>query len=293
MIKPAIPYSLDGIMRIRSFRGLVCGALAAAFWAAGPAHAADLYLAGDLGISWYGGDGKGTNDLVGITNKGSSDDQTPVWGAALGAVFPLSSALPFKMRLPGFAIPYWPGHEMRYEGSDEATLPDWEMRTDVEYLNGRDAELATPSFNPLDTYRVDAHTWTLMGKVRLDVPLRTPVRALLGRMPALEPVSLYLGGGAGVGFSELKVNTGVLAGKDSEKQQFAWQGIAGIGYDLTERVKLSLGYRYLALGQEKARLIDAAGVDRGNYKMDLSAHEFSASLAVRFWQLPPLLGDDE
>src|SRR6266850_6767073 len=108
----------------------------------------------------------------------------------------------------------WPGRELRYEGSDEAQFPDWEVRTEVEYLTGRDAEIATPSFNPLDTYRVDAQSWTLMGKLRLDVPLRTPVRAVLGRVPFLEPVSIYLGSGAGLGVSKLSVNTGVLTGKD-------------------------------------------------------------------------------
>jgi len=280
-------------MRIPPFARLACAVVAAWSCAAGPARAADLYLAGELGISWFGGDGTGTNDIVGVSNSGTSDDETPGWGVALGTVFPLNAALPWKMHLPGFGVPYWPGHELRYEGSDEATFPDWEVRTEVEHLRGRDAELATPSFNPFDTYRVDAQSWTVMGKVRLDVPLRTPVRALFGRVPAFEPVSFYAGGGAGIGVSKLSVNTGVLSGKDDDRQQFAWQGIAGIGYDLTDRVKLSLGYRYLGLGEAKARLLDSTGADRGHYKIDLEAHEFTASLAVRFWQLPPLLGDDE
>jgi hypothetical protein len=46
--------------------------VAALCWA-GPARAADLYLAGDLGISWFGGEGTGTNDIVGVSNRGSGD----------------------------------------------------------------------------------------------------------------------------------------------------------------------------------------------------------------------------
>jgi len=259
---------------------LLSVAVAALCWAAGPARAADLYLAGDLGISWFGGEGAGTNNIVGVTNRGSGDDVTPVWGVALGTVFPLNAALPFRWRMPGFA------------GGEETQLPDWEVRTEVEHLRGRDAELATPSFNALDTYRVDAESWTVMGKLRLDVPLRTPVRAVLGRVPFLEPVSLYVGGGAGLGVSRMRVNTGVLFGKDTDRQEFAWQALAGVGYDLTERVKFSVGWRSLDLGQAKTRLLDSTNTDRGRYKIDLEAHEFTASLSVRFWRLPPLLGDD-
>jgi len=267
-------------MRNFRFAQLAGIAIAALSWTGGPARAADLYLAGDLGISWFGGEGTGTNDIVGVSNTGSGDDVTPVYGAALGSVFPLNAALPWRTRLPRFA------------GGEEWQFPDWEVRTEIEYLRGRDAEIATPSFNALDTYRVDAESWTAMGKLRLDVPLRTPVRAVLGRVPFFEPASLYLGGGAGIGVSRMRVNTGVLTGKDNDRQNFAWQALAGIGYDLTERVKISFGWRYLGLGEARTRLVDTTNTDRGRYKIDLDAHEFTVSLAVRFWHLPPLLGDD-
>jgi opacity protein-like surface antigen len=264
-------------MRIFPFAQLAWAAVAALCWAAGPARAADLYLAGDLGISWFGGEGTGTNNIVGVSNTGSNDDVTPVYGAALGTVFPLNAVLPWQMRMPG---------------GDEWQFPEWEVRTEVEHLRGRDAEIATPSFNALDTYRVDAESWTVMGKARLDVPLRTPIRAVMGRVPFFEPASLYLGGGAGIGVSRMRVNTGVLTGKDNDRQQFAWQALAGIGYDLTERVKISFGWRYLGLGEAKTPLFDSTNAVRGRYKIDLEAHEFTTSLAVRFWQLPPLLGED-
>ena len=264
-------------MRKAQFVSLAWIAAATVCGAAGPARAADLYVAGDLGISWFGGDGEGTITGIG-TNTGSNDDATPVWGAGLGMVFPLNAALPMRMRLPGMA--------------EEAQLPEWEVRTEVEYLAGRDAEIATPSFSALDSYRVDAQAWTVMGKVRLDVPLRTPVRATLGRVPFLEPLSIYAGGGAGMGFSKVNVNlSGVATGKD-DRERFAWQALAGFGYELTERVKLSLGWRYLGLGESHTRLTDVTGTDQGRYSIDLEAHEFTASLGIRFWQLPPLLGDD-
>jgi opacity protein-like surface antigen len=263
-------------MRYAPISKLAWIAAAAVCWTTGPARAADLYVAGDLGISWFGGEGTGTIDVVG-TNKGSNDDASPVFGAALGMVFPLNTMLPARMRFPGI--------------TEEKALPDWEVRTEVEYLTGRDAEIATPSFNALETYRVDAQSWTVMAKARLDVPLRTPVRAAFGRVPVLEPMSIYFGGGGGMAFSKVNVNTGVVTGKD-DINRFAWQALAGFGYDITDRVKLSLGWRYLDLGSPHTRLVDSTGTDQGRYSIDLEAHEFTASLGVRFYQLPPLLGDD-
>ena len=97
--------------------------------------------------------------------------------------------LPWRMRLPGFGVPYWPGHELRFQGGEDVRFPDWETRFEVEYLRGRDAELTTPSFNPLDAYRSDVKAWTLMGKMRLDVPIRTPVARCSARVPFLEPLT--------------------------------------------------------------------------------------------------------
>src|SRR5262249_17622521 len=179
-------------MRIPGCSAIAGLAAIAAAAAGSPAHGAELYLSGDLGISWVDGDGVGVNDIVGIANSGMSDDATPVYGGALGLQFPLNAALPWRMRVPGFGVPYWPGHEWRFDGRDDVRLPDWTVRTEVEHLRGRDAQLTTASFTPLDAYRSDAESWTLMGKLRLDIPVRSPVHALLGRRaPFLEPATIY------------------------------------------------------------------------------------------------------
>jgi hypothetical protein len=272
------------------FQRTIWIALAALLGAAPAAHGAELYLSGDLGISWTSIDGLGTNDIVGITNSGSSEDATPVYGGALGVVFPLNAALPWRWNMPGFGVPYWPGRELRFEGG-ETRFPEWEVRTEVEHLRGRDAELDTTSFNPLEPYRSDVENWTLMGKLRLDVPVRTPVRALLGRTPFLEPLSIYGGAGAGYAVTDMAVSTAVLFGSD-DTEEFAWQALAGVGYQLNDRVKLSLGWRYLDLGQVKTQLFDTAFINRGRYRIDLEAHEFNASLSVWFWRLPPFLGEE-
>jgi hypothetical protein len=264
---------------------------AAALSAAAPAHGAELFVTGDLGISQLHGRGVGTNDIVAISNAGRSEDATPVWGGALGAVSPMNEVLPWKWRMPGFGVPYWPGHEIRFREGDEMGLPAWPVRLEVEHLRGRNADLTTPSFNPLDSYRSNIKNWTLMGKVRLDMPISAPVQAVYGRVPFLEPFSLYGGAGAGIAETELRVSTGLLIGKN-DRQRFAWQANAGVGYDFNERVKLSIGWRYLDLGEAKTQLADQSLTNRGRYSVDLEAHEFTTSLTIWFWRLPPLLGDE-
>jgi opacity protein-like surface antigen len=272
-------------MRSTPFRQLAWSAAAAAIWAATPAPAAELYLAGELGIASLSGDGTGTNDLVGITNSGSSNDASPVYGGALGIVFPLNAALPWHMRIPGFAVPYWPGRQLRFHGGEDVRFPDWGVRVEVEYLRGRDVDLSTQSFNALEPYRSDVESWSVMGKLRMDVPVRAPLYAMVGRVPFLDPLTLYGGGGAGIGVTDLAVGTGVLSGSD-HAQEFGWQAIAGIGYQMTDRVKWSIGWRFYDLGEVETRLIDAAFTDRGSYSIELQAHEFTTSLSLSFWRLP-------
>ena len=278
-------------MRMSPFPQIAWIAAAAALWAASPVGASKLYVTGELGVAQIAGEGEGTNDLVGITNAGKSEDASPVWGGGLGAIFPLNEMLPWRMRLPSFGVPYWPGHEVRFHGGEDVRFPDWDVRWEVEYLRGRDAELTTDSFNPFDAYRSDVKTWTVMGKTRLDVPVRAPIDAVWGRVPFLEPLTIYVGGGAGIAFTDLAVSTGLLVG-DDDAQKFAWQGMAGIGYQLNERVKLSMGWRYHDFGSVKTPLFDASVTNRGRYSMDLTAHEFTTSLSIWFWELPPLLGEE-
>lgn len=251
---------------------------------AGAAGAADLYLTGNIGISALSGSGAGTNDFISQTHTGDDVDSTPVYGSALGVAFPMSRALPWETRMPRISIPYWPGKALRTDPEDDLGFPDWPIRFEVEYLRGIDAELATPGVNAIEPYRADYEAWSLMAKLRMDLPVRTPVRAFFGRVPFLEPLSIYGGGGTGMAFNELDAGNGVISGSESDSG-FAWQAIAGIGYELNENVHWSIGWRYQDLGETKAPLFDAANVPRGNYRVDLTAHEFTTSLSFTFWRV--------
>jgi len=261
-------------------RALVAGI--ASLLVASVAAGADFYLAGNIGVSALSLDGTGTNDFVGQRHPGRDTDSSPIYGASLGVAFPLDRALPWRSRMPGFELPYWPGRSIHVNEDGEIGFPEWPMRFEIEYQRGTDAELATPGVNPIEPYRVDVDSWSVMGKLRMDVPVRDAARALFGRVPILDPLAVYFGGGAGLAETELSASNAVIFGSD-EEYRAGWQALAGIGYELNERVYWSAGWRYLDLGKSKTDLFDSAGIRRGSYSADLSAHEFTTQLASPSW----------
>jgi opacity protein-like surface antigen len=104
--------------------------------------------------------------------------------------------------------------------------------------------------------------------------------------------------GAGVGFANVKVSgltdSGVnatLAGfspvatsyyGDRSKTNFAWALMAGVGYDVSERLKLELGYRYVNMGSIKG----IAGCGNPSCGIvgynDIDAHEFRLGMRWTF-----------
>jgi opacity protein-like surface antigen len=254
-----------------------------------PAGAADVYLAGTLGISSAAGDARGFNSLAGVSSSGTGNDSSPVYGTALGMLFPLNAALPWRMRIPGFAIPYWPGRALRYEGSEDASFPSWQTRFELEWLGGRDFEISSPGANASLPYRSDVSGSSLMAVLRLDVPVQAPITAMFGRIPIFEPLSIFGGGGVGIGFTKVKASDTVVSGSQ-DSMGLAYQVTAGMGYALTESVHWSVGWRYVDLGDVSMTLTDGL-TDRGSFSIDLGAHEFTTALRFSFWRIPFLGGE--
>lgn len=260
-----------------------------ALLAAAPAGAAEVYLGGTLGISSGTGDANGFNGLAGVSSSGSGSDSSPVYGSALGILFPLNAALPWRLRLAGFEIPYWPGRALRYEGSEDASFPSWQTRFEIEWLGGRDFEISSPGANGSLPYRSDVSGSSLMAVLRLDVPIQAPITAMFGRIPVFEPLSIFGGGGIGVGFTDVKASDTVVYGSQ-DSTSLAYQVTAGLGYAFTESVHWSVGWRYVDMGDVSMSLTDGL-TDRGSFSIDLGAHEFTTALRFSFWRIPFLGGE--
>ena len=92
-----------------------------------------------------------------------------------------------------------------------------------------------------------------MPNLWIDVPLHQPIAWIFGRIPVLEPLMLLRRRGPGTLDTDLDTTDNVSQGRNQEFL-FGWQAGAGLAYELTQRVTLMAGYRYVDLGKPKVTL---------------------------------------
>ncbi len=64
---------------------------------------------------------------------------------------------------------------------------------------------------------------------------------------------------------------------------FAWNVMAGVGYQISERAILDFGYRYIDMGKAESGRVDSAGFVNPAVKFDnIDAHEFKLGLRYHF-----------
>ncbi|MHA7839338.1 MAG: outer membrane protein [bacterium] len=234
------------------------------------------YVAADFGISTSGVDtdglfdtGTGTFDL-----KGMDEDSSPLVGGAIGLEVPMSEILPREWLL-------------------DVRLPDWPVRFEVEGAGLREYEFRTIGLGG-DAFSSEVEATTFFFNTWLDVPLLSvyrPVQYLfgLGRHPrarlALEPMSLYLG--LGIGFSNLEYKgTDNLTRISDDFIEFAWNAGAGINYQVTDRVALAAGYRFIGV-EENDPSLGGNGVPpdpNASLEFDQEIHEFRATVRVAVFE---------
>lgn len=255
------------------------------FGLAPAAGAGSLYFAGSVGISSVTGDSGGRNTFLDFAPTGDDSDSSPIWGGAFGYEFRLDEAVPDKVR-PLRWTRRWadsePGTMDRFRGWG-FRLPGWALRVELEGRGGRDFELRTNGFADAIPYRSDVSSWSAMTNTWLDVPVHGPIAALFGRVPLLEPLSVHVGGGLGYARTSVETSDTIVFG-DETLNSFVWQAGGGVGYGLTDRVTLSLDYRYVSLGEVDVPLTDTLG-DQGHFTLDLSNHELVAGLRFHFYSL--------
>ncbi len=250
--------------------GRIAGLLLVAALAAPPARAADFYLSGSLVGSGGSGDSSGRTANINLIT-GSDTDSSLAYGASLGFGFELEEVLPENWKAWGTGL-----------------------RFELEYLYGRSYELISDTRQPPPSNaltpnrffdRIDV--WTLMPQLWFDLPLRTPVSKVFGRTPILDPLTLSVGGAAGIAHVEIDGFDNVSEGIDTV-YKFAYQANLALDYELTERTSVQLGYRYLDMGKVDGELVFAAvpTSSAGEIELDLIAHEFSAALRVNYFSRP-------
>jgi opacity protein-like surface antigen len=136
-----------------------------------------------------------------------------------------------------------------------------------------DGTLPDPIDDPLHT---SIQTYTLMFNVYKD----------LGQWNRVVP---YVGAGVGVAYHDMDEvfftgNPFLVNRIEGDKDiSFAWSLMAGIGYQLSDRAILDLGYRYINIGDIKSGRVDTAGFVNPPVQIeDIDAHEFKVGLRYHF-----------
>ncbi|NOT39425.1 MAG: outer membrane beta-barrel protein [Alphaproteobacteria bacterium] len=158
--------------------------------------------------------------------------------------------------------------ELGYRDND-ATLT-----REGRYCGGEELSLAARGFCGTRTYDGDMTEYTAMINVIYDVPLT-------------EKLDLNIGLGAGVDYVQLDLSRNGRTLTDESDTRFAFQAIAGLTYQITKRLDLSLTYRYLNVSEPSFE---------ARYKTleldDLEKHTVTVGLRYDLYEdeapLPPL-----
>jgi opacity protein-like surface antigen len=257
---------------LRKLRGFA-SALLALVGFAHSAHAAELYLNGTFMQSLGRDNSSGTIAVANIDVLGSDGDSSLGYGLALGFGFEFDEVLPKQWDAWGTAF--------RIEG-EFVYGREWEFVSNTRDQNG----------DPLQhNFFTEVEVWSVMPvNLYIDVPLRRPISKLFGRVPRLEPFDFSFGAGVGVSHVHINAFDNIAHARDSV-YKFSFQANTALSYEVNERTKIQLGYRYLDLGATDADLIfDASNNgtpgEAGEIDLDLRAHEIVLSARWAFDQKP-------
>jgi opacity protein-like surface antigen len=133
-----------------------------------------------------------------------------------------------------------------------------------------------PPVDVVDPLHTNIESYTLMFNVYKD----------LGQFGRLTP---YVG--AGIGAAYHQVDETYFTGnynllnkiEGDESLSFAWSLMAGVGYQISDRAVIDIGYRYMDLGSAESGRVDSAGFVNPEVKIeDITEHQIKIGLRYAF-----------
>ena len=154
----------------------------------------------------------------------------------------------------------------------DGTPGDYTITNDHSAFGG--GVVADPTV--VDPLHTSVKTYTLMANVYKD----------LGKFGNVTP---YVGAGIGVAYNQMSetyfTGTTTLPNRIAGDNDIslAWSLMAGIGYQISDRAILDVGYRYIDMGKISSQRHDNAGNINPRVVIDdLAAHEFKVGLRYHF-----------
>jgi opacity protein-like surface antigen len=91
--------------------------------------------------------------------------------------------------------------------------------------------------------------------------------------------------GSGIGFSYLEIDgTSNVLSIEDDTFEFAWNLGAGVNYALTEKVELSVGYRYVGLGEQKIDIFLGAANQNTKLEFTPQVHELRVQIRIEVFE---------
>lgn len=233
-----------------------------------------VYVQGGIGLSGAEVDTDGQAGNAPVTRLiGKDHDSSPLLDFASGIEVPMDELVPREFLL-------------------KVRLPDWPVRSEIEAAGLREYEFSTVAGG--ERFFTELKATTVMFNQWVDIPLvavAKPFQYLfgLGRQPRLrrwlEPASLYVG--AGIGLTALMDVDGTsnVVGAHDDIVDFAWNVGTGLNVQMSERVTLSAGYRYVGLPNPSVSTQGPFAPGAGNkVDYDLQVHELRIAIRVRVFE---------
>ena len=134
----------------------------------------------------------------------------------------------------------------------------------------------------------------VINQAPVDPPIETHVKSYTMMFNAYHDLGKFGGFvpyvGAGLGWAYHKMGDVMIHDPNSpnpqmgeDKLSFAWSLMAGVGYQLTDRAILDVGYRYIDMGLARSSHIDSAFERNPRLEIDdMRAHEFKVGIRYHF-----------
>lgn len=238
-----------------------------------------LYVQAGMGLSGAEVQTNGILDDINpadpIRAGGRDTDSSPLLDASVGLEVPMDELVPRELLLA-------------------VRLPSWPVRFEVEAAGLREWEFTTVAGG--EAFFTEIKSTTVLFNQWLDIPaisLYQPFQYLfgLGRQPRvrqfLGPVSFFVGTGVGVtALMDIDGTSNVVSVHD-DPVDFVWNVGTGFNLKMTERVTLSVGYRYVGFMEQESQFQGPGGNDPNNkVDYDLDVHELRVGLRMRVFEFP-------
>lgn len=129
----------------------------------------------------------------------------------------------------------------------------------------------------------------------IDDPLHTSIQTYTAMFNVYKDLGVYRGFtpyiGAGIGVAYHDVDEVYFTGNPNLVNRiegehdiaFAWALMAGVGYQVSDRAILDLGYRYINMGDAQSGRVDSAGFVNPRVQIeDIDAHEIKVGMRYHF-----------